>query len=161
MAIAAISLSDIGHVAALVGGFAGLLAIGAAAQTWWRRTLGRRRDHYARLARLFPGAHLSFFEHVLRESPAMRNWTVKDDYIEHVCSEAPDFYPSIENQTRLIPRRFEVSTFIDRDYYVQAISDDDKKVLAFSVTTRSRGFSRFMTFTSSLGQSSDGGGAGA
>jgi len=33
-----------------------------------------------------------------------------------------------------------VSTFIDRDYYVQTISDDDETVLAFSVTTRSRRF---------------------
>jgi len=30
-----------------------------------------------------------------------------------------------------------VCTFIDRDYYVQTVSDEDETVLAFSVTTRS------------------------
>jgi hypothetical protein len=140
MAVATVSPSDVGLAAALLGGFAGLLAIGGASRGWWRRTLGRRADRYARLARLGTGAHLSFFVAVLGEPPAMRSSTIKDDYIEWVSSEDPDFDPSVENQTRLAARRFEVSTFIDRDYYVQAISDDDETVLAFSVTTRSRRF---------------------
>jgi hypothetical protein len=38
------------------------------------------------------------------------------------------------------PRKFVVSVFIDRDYYVQTISDDVQTVLAYSVTTRSRRF---------------------
>jgi hypothetical protein len=81
-----------------------------------------------------------FFDAVLGEPPAMRNWIVKYDYTECVCPESQDLYPSIDNRTRVIPRSFEVSTFIDRDYYVQVICDDDEKVLAFSVTTRSRRF---------------------
>jgi hypothetical protein len=140
MAVATVSPSDVGLAAALLGGFAGLLAIGGASRGWWRRTLGRRADRYARLARLGTGAHLSFFVAVLGEPPAMRSSTIKDDHIEWVSSEDTDFDPSVENQTRLAARRFEVSTFIDRDYYVQAISDDDETVLAFSVTTRSRRF---------------------
>jgi len=140
MAIPAISASDVGLAAALLGSFAGLLAIGGVTRAWWRRTLGRRADRYARLARLGTGAHLSFFAAVLGEPPAMRNSTIKDDYVDWVSSEDPDFDPSIENQTRLVARRFEVSTFIDRDYYVQAITDDDETVLAFSVTTRSPRF---------------------
>jgi hypothetical protein len=140
MAIAAISASDVGLAAALLGGFAGLLAIGGVTRAWWRRTLGRRADRYTRLARLGTGAHLSFFAAVLGEPPAMRSSTIKDDYVEWVSPEDPDFDPSIENQTRLVARHFEVSTFIDRDYYVQTISDDDETVLAFSVTTRSSRF---------------------
>ncbi len=70
----------------------------------------------------------------------MRTSIIKDDYVEWVSPKDPDFDPSIENQTRLVIRRFEVSTFIDRDYYVQTISDDDETVLAFSVTTRSARF---------------------
>jgi hypothetical protein len=128
-----------GSSAALLGGFAGLLAIGGATRVWWRRTLGRRADRYARIARLGTGAHLFFFVAVLGEPPAMRVTTVKEDYVEYVGPEDADFDPG-QVQARLVTRRFEVSTFIDRDYYVQTISDDDETVLAFSVTTRSRRF---------------------
>ena len=71
----------------------------------------------------------------------MRSSAVKKDYAEWVGHDDPDFDPSSQEiQTRIVPRRFEVSTFIDSDYYVQAISDDDEAVLAFSVTTRSPRF---------------------
>jgi hypothetical protein len=135
MAIAAISASDVALAAALLGGFAGLLAIGGATRGWWRRTLGRRADRYARIARLGTGAHLSFFIAVLGEPPAMRVTMVKEDYVEDA-----DLVAGQEPQMRLVSRSFEVSTFIDRDYYVQTISDGDETVLAFSVTTRSRRF---------------------
>lgn len=36
MAVATISPSDIGSVAALLGGLAGLVVIGGAARAWWR-----------------------------------------------------------------------------------------------------------------------------
>jgi hypothetical protein len=126
-------------VSSVVGGLAALLVVASAARARWRETFGRRADRYARLARLGTGAHLSFFAAVLGEPPAMRISTIKDDYVEWVTPEDPDFDPE-QNQTRLVTRRFEVSTFIDRDYYVQAISDDDETVLAFSVTTRSARF---------------------
>lgn len=130
----------LGQVPTLLAGLAGLLAVGGAARAWWRRTLGRRADRYARLARLGTGAHLSFFTAVLGEPPAMRTSVIKDDYIEWVSSEDLEFDLLVDNQTRLVERRFEVSTFIDRDYYVQTITDDDETVLAFSVTTRSPRF---------------------
>jgi hypothetical protein len=140
MAVASITASDVGLAAALLASLAGLLAIGGAARAWWRRTLGRRANRYARLARLGTGAHLSFFVSVLGEPPAMRSSIVKADYVEWVSSDDADFDTSAEPQTRLVSRHFEVSTFIDRDYYVQTITDDDETVLAFSVTTRSRRF---------------------
>jgi hypothetical protein len=141
MAVATISPSDVGLVAALLGGFAGLLAIGGAVRAWWRRTLGRRADRYARLARLGTGAHLSFFVAVLGEPPAMTSTVIKDDYIEYVRPGDPDWDDGAPGgQERRVGRAFLVSTFIDRDYYVQTISDDDNTVLAFSVTTRSRRF---------------------
>lgn len=126
-------------VSSLVGGLAAVLVVAGAARARWRETFGRRADRYARLARLGTGAHLSFFAAVLGEPPAMRISTIKDDYVEWVTPLDPDFDPT-QNQTRIVTRRFEVSTFIDRDYYVQAISDDDETVLAFSVTTRSARF---------------------
>jgi hypothetical protein len=139
--VATISPSDVGLVAVLLGGLAGLLAIGGAARAWWRRTLGRRADRYTRLARLGTGAHLSFFVAVLGEPPAMSNTVTKDDYIEYVRPGDPDWNDEAQvSQVRRVSRAFLVSTFIDRDYYVQTISDDDGTVLAFSVTTRSRRF---------------------
>jgi hypothetical protein len=128
-------------VPSVIGGIAALLVVASAVRARWRETLGRRADRYARLARLGTGAHLSFFVAVLGEPPAMRSSTVKPDYVEWIGSEDPDFDPSSqESQTRLTSRRFEVSTFIDRDYYVQTISDHEETVLAFSVTTRSARF---------------------
>lgn len=70
----------------------------------------------------------------------MRSSTVKKDYVEWLGSDDPDYDAASDENTRICPRRFEVSTFIDRDYYVQTISDDDETVLAFSVTTRSPRF---------------------
>jgi hypothetical protein len=141
MAVATISSSDVGSVAALLGGLAGLVVIGGATRAWWRRTLGRRADRYARLARLGTGAHLSFFVAVLGEPPAMSSTVVKDDYIEYALPGDPDWDDEAPGgQERRVRRAFLVSTFIDRDYYVQTISDDDNTVLAFSVTTRSRRF---------------------
>ncbi len=65
----------------------------------------------------------------------------KDDYAEWISSVDPDFDPSGEGpETRTETRVFGVSMFIDRDFYVQTITDDDDTVLAFSVTTRSPRF---------------------
>jgi hypothetical protein len=81
-----------------------------------------------RLARLGTGAHLSFFAAVLGEPPAMRISTVSNNYVEWIGPDDPGFDPSSqESQTRLASRRFEVSTFIDRDYYVQTVSDEDER----------------------------------
>lgn len=128
-------------ITSVLGSIAGVWLLGATVQSWWRRTFGRRRDRYARLARLGAGAHLTFFVAVLGEPPAMQSSFVKEDYVEWLASTDPDYDPHDESpQTRQVPKRFGVSTFIDRDYYVQTITDDDETVLAFSVTTRSRRF---------------------
>ena len=128
-------------ITSVLGSIAGVWLLGATVQSWWRRTFGRRRDRYARLARLGAGAHLTFFVAVLGEPPAMQSSIVKEDYAEWLDSTDPDYDPHDESpQTRQVPKRFVVSTFIDRDYYVQTITDDDETVLAFSVTTRSRRF---------------------
>jgi hypothetical protein len=141
MAVATISSSDIGSVAALLGGLAGLVVIVGATRAWWRRTLGRRSDRYARLARLGTGAHLSFFVAVLGEPPAMSSTVVKDDFVEYIRPGDPDWDDdALGGQERRVRRTFLISTFIDHDYYVQTISDDDNTVLAFSVTTRSSRF---------------------
>jgi hypothetical protein len=129
--------------ASLLGGAAGLLVVWTAARRWYRDTIGRRRNRYDRLARLGTGAQLSFFTSVLGEPPAMRRTIVKDDCVEYLSSDDPDFDPALSEygvQERRVTQAFTVCTFIDRDYYVQTISDGDETVLAFSVTTRSPRF---------------------
>jgi hypothetical protein len=51
---------------------AALLVFAATLRGWYRRTIGRRRDRYRRLARLGTNAQLSFFTSVLGEPPAIR-----------------------------------------------------------------------------------------
>jgi hypothetical protein len=127
----------------IVGALAALYVLLGAVRRRYRETIGRRADRYARLARLGTGAQLSFFASVLGEPPAMQRSVVKSDYIEFVQRGDPDFDPHadpLQPQERYLERSFTESTFIDRDYYVQAITDDDESVLAYSVTTRSKRF---------------------
>ncbi|MDQ6803880.1 MAG: hypothetical protein M3065_02680, partial [Actinomycetota bacterium] len=100
-------------VATLIAGLAALLGISRSLLAVYAKTAGRRRDRRARLARLGTGAHLSFFEAILGEPPAMRR-SLTSGHTECI--------------------------FVDREYYVQTISDGDGTVLAFSVTTRNRRF---------------------
>ncbi len=123
-------------ITSLLAGGAALYVLVTAARNRYRATFGRRADRYGRLARLGTGAQLSFFASVLGEPPAMRQTIHKDDYVELVTPEDP----KLESREHHVTKQFTVSTFIDRDYYVQAISDDDETVLAFSVTTRSKRF---------------------
>lgn len=129
----------------LLGAVAALLAITGAGRDIYRRTLARRRDRYARLARLGAGAQLSFFEAVLGEPPAIRRTLTKDDTIELAYagdagyqSELDEFDEKV-HEIR-VSRSYTECFFIDRDYYVQTISDGDETVLGFSVTSRSRRF---------------------
>jgi hypothetical protein len=124
------------YIATAVGAAAGLLALWTAARTVYRNSVGRRWDRYRRIARLGTGAQLSFFVSVLGEPPAMQRTIVNTDYVELVAPEDLEADPEgFHERYRTV--RFKESTFIDRDYYVQAISDHDDTVLAFSVTTRS------------------------
>ena len=133
--------STLADAAAVVAGIGALIVIGATIREFWRRTLGRRSDRYGRLSRLGTGAHLSFFTAVLGEPPAMSRTVLKTDFKEFIGSNDPAFEPTSEGpQVRLVSARFGVSTFIDRDYFVQAITDQDQTVIAYSVTTRSNWF---------------------
>jgi hypothetical protein len=145
------SLTNVGKyllaLASVLGGAAALLALAAAVRTWYRRNLGRRRDRYERIARLGTGAQLSFFASVLGEPPAIRRTITKDDSIDYVGPGDPRFDPSLADPEGFEPmhevleaRSYTESVFIDRDYYVQTISDYDETVLAFSVTTRNKRF---------------------
>lgn len=133
-----------GEIASIIGAVAALLAISAAVRGYYRRTLGRRRERYRRLARLGTGAQLSFFESVLREPPAMR-WTITSEARDVVYADDPRFDPALADfdnpvQEVVEERSYIECFFVDRDYYVQTISDADETVLSFSVTTRSKRF---------------------
>jgi hypothetical protein len=134
---------SVADVASIIAAVAALLALGAAARTMYRKTIGRRADRYRRIARLGTGGRLSFFTSVLGEPPAMRQRVVKDDYVELLAPDDPKLDPELARagiSGRHVTKTFTVCTFIDRDYYVQTISDEDDSVLAFSVTTRSARF---------------------
>ena len=131
-------------IASIIGAVAALLVIWAAVRSYHGRTLGRRRDRYRRLARLGTGAQLSFFESVLGEPPAMRH-TITHDAKELVYADDPRFDPALADPDDPVhevveQRSYTQCFFIDRDYYVQTISDYDETVLSFAVTTRSKRF---------------------
>ena len=131
--------------ATLMGGAIALVGLGAALSSWYRRTLGRRANRYGRLARLGTGAQLSFFQSVLGEPPAMRFARVMQEYVEVVGDDDPRFDPRHADELGFHevrgPWPYTECYFIDRDYYVQTICDMDETVVAFSVTTRRKGFS--------------------
>ena len=96
----------------------------------YRRTLGRRADRYKRLSRLGTGAQLSFFEAVLGEPPAILHSITGFRSEEGEAGE-------VQTVTEPMIECF----FVDRDYYVQTISDElTETVVAFSVTTRRKRF---------------------
>jgi hypothetical protein len=145
-------------VAGLLGGAVALLGLAAALRGWYRRTPGRRRDRYERLARLGTGAQLSFFISVLGEPPAIRTtiekkvrkFVPRDEAADDVgetddAATPPQDEEDLGGEFVVVPEAFTECFFIDRDYYVQTISDADETVLAFSVTTRKGRFAP--TFT--------------
>jgi hypothetical protein len=136
-ALFGLGVDEANAIGTLVAALAALLVLAGAVRAWYRRTLGRRGDRYGRLARLGTGAQLGFFVAVLGEPPAMRRVVVKEDYRELLAPNDPRFEEELEEaQYAYVERHFTESIFIDRDYYVQTISDDDETVLAFSVTVR-------------------------
>ncbi|MGE0067246.1 MAG: ETEC_3214 domain-containing protein [Solirubrobacterales bacterium] len=126
---------------AILGAVVALIAFNAAAKSFVRRTIGRRRDRYARLGRLGTGAQLSFFVAVLGEPPAIRQTIKNDNYRTVVRRGDPGHVEQGEEiQDIFISMSFVEAIFIDRDYYVQVICDLEETVLAFSVTVRRRNF---------------------
>jgi hypothetical protein len=130
-------------VATLLGGATALLALGAWIRRLYRRTLGRRRDHYERLSRLGTGVQLAFFESVLGQPPAIRHTVVNENYVDlEIGDDEAVSDPETAPEVREIvsPRAFVECFFIDRTYYVQTFSDGDGTVIAYSVTTRQKRF---------------------
>jgi hypothetical protein len=120
----------LGYAAGLAGGLAAAIVVLAALRGVYRRTLGRRRDRYGRVDRLGTNAQLSFFTAVLGEPPAMRrslNATLHR-YSEEEQGEYLEQVVLWEN------------VYVDRDFYVQVLTDIDNSVLGFAVTTRSNRF---------------------
>ena len=144
-------------VASLLGAATALVALLTAIRARYRQTLGRRRDRYERLARLGTGAQLSFFVAVLGEPPAIKRSITKNS-VELITVDDPRYAPrrgdrELDPQETWVPRTLTECFFIDRDYYVQTISDDDETVLAFSVTVRSRRFRPTLLIPKPLGWS--------
>jgi len=126
---------------AVLAAAAAAIALGAVGRDVYLRTFGRRWNRYRRLRRLGTEAQLDFFTAVLGEPPAIRRTISKRDFLEHLGPDDPGYDPdSPEVQTREVRRSFTECFFIDRDYYVQTISDSDDTVLAYSVTSRSPRF---------------------
>lgn len=119
-----------GEIATVLGAIAALIVILGALRVAYRRTLGRRRDSYKRLRRLAAGVRLSTLEAELGTPPTISN---------DLQAEVPEWD---ETQGEMVPveRSFQEHIFVDPRYYVQAVCDDQDKVLAFSVTTRSKRF---------------------
>jgi len=135
------SISPVLLVTGLIGALSASLVILGALRALLLRTIGRRRNGYGRISRLGTGTQLPFFTSVLGEPPAVQHSVVKDDYMVPVNRDDPEWDRTSDRlQLKPQPRKFVISVFIDRDYYVQTISDDDQTVLAYSVTTRSRRF---------------------
>jgi len=120
--------------ATIVAGFVAALALADYLRSLWRRTAGRRRDIARRLRRLGTGAQVHFFESVLGEPPAIRRRLE----IEQPDSSAVD--DDDETEPPLVTRTYLECFWIDRDYCVQTMSDEDGSVVGFSVTTRTRRF---------------------
>lgn len=115
------------EAAIVVAGLGGLVSIAAGCFRLYRRTLGRRRARYRQLAQLGTMAALSFFESVIGESPAMRQtFSFGEDDKENIEGGAD--------------ARFIECIFVDRDFYLQTICNEDEAVLSFSITTRSKRF---------------------
>jgi hypothetical protein len=110
---------------------AAALALLAGIRTVYRRTLGRRRDRYERIARLGTNANASFFTSVIGEPPAIRRG---------LTGTFNELVPGTD-EFRAAQREYWESVWIDRDFYVHAFSkQEDDAIVAFSVTTRHRRF---------------------
>jgi hypothetical protein len=116
------------NVAGIVGGIAAFVGLWRYVAGVFRRTVGRRRDAYRRLARLGTGAQLAFFTSVLGEPPAIRQTITREE-------DVPQEFGSGKVDVRYVE-----SFYVDRDYFVQTITNEDQTVEAFSVTSRSRRF---------------------
>lgn len=122
-------LGWLGNVAEILTALVLSATVLAAGWGLYRRTLGRRRDRYARLRRLGTNAQISFFSSAFADPPAMRR---KQE--STVTRYDDDGNPALEPKTWL------ECVWIDRDFYVHGIADEDETIHSYSVTTRSKRF---------------------
>jgi hypothetical protein len=130
-------------VAEIAGGVVAAGIILGVGRAVWLRSFGRRRAVYRRLRRLGTNARLSFFEAVLGEPPTIKRTVTgkRTDYVEEANFEIR----KVEH-----PRDFREYIWIDPDFFVQAVTDDEDTVLAFSVTARNPRFNpRFRAMSES------------
>jgi hypothetical protein len=118
------------QVAELLTALLAAVALVGVARGSYRRTLGRRRDRYLRLRRLGTRTQLSFFTSVIGEPPAIRRTRevmVTNSYNEEyrACREPKDFTEAV---------------YVDSDFYLHVLADEDETVHAFSVTSRRKAF---------------------
>jgi hypothetical protein len=122
-------LEWLGRVGEILTAVVAAVALLGLAWGLYRRTLGRRRDRYGRLARLGTNAQVSFFSSVLGEPPAMRR--TEESPVTRFDGEGSP-YPE--------PKTWIEAVWIDRDFYVHAVADEDETIHAYSVTSRSKRF---------------------
>lgn len=122
-------LGWLGNVAEILTALVLSATILAAGWGLYKRTLGRRRDRYARLRRLGTNAQISFFSSALADPPAMRR-----------KQESTVRRPGDDGNTCFEPKTWLECVWIDRDFFVHGIAHEDETIHACSVTTRSRRF---------------------
>lgn len=119
-------LSRVGEILTAVVAAGAVLGF---AWSLYRSTFGRRRDRYGRLARLGTNAQVSFFSSVLGEPPAMRR--TEQSAVARFDDGGNRYHE---------PKTWIECVWIDRDFYVHAVADEDETIHAYSVTTRSKRF---------------------
>lgn len=134
---------NVAEITPFVGALLALLLLFERARAWFRRTIGRRQDRYRALRRLGTGARLEFFESVLGEPPAITARHILQSEVRD------DDGRTTSTSTTAVLAHY----FIQADHYVQAITDTDETVLAFSVTTRSAWFRPTFTAPAPMGVS--------
>lgn len=124
------ALGSLSRIGELLTAVLAAYALATIMRSVYRRTIGRRRNRYARLRRLGTNAQLSFFSSVLGEPPAMRH-SFDAPFTDHFDDQGLPYR---------LAKTFTECVWIDRDFYVHAIADGDGTVHAYSVTTRSARF---------------------
>lgn len=119
----------LGNVAEILTALVLSATILAAGWSLYKRTLDRRRDRYARLRRLGTNAQTSFFSSALGDPPAMRRKQ------ESMVTRYDD-----DGNAYLEPKTWLECVWIDRDFYVHGVADEDETIHAYSVTTRTKRF---------------------
>jgi hypothetical protein len=117
-------LEFLGNVGETIAGVVAAAAIIVFLAGRYRGTLGRRSDHYGRLARLGTSAQLSFFTSVIGQPAAIR--------------QRREIW--IRDSGRQVRKRGFDCCWVDRDYFVAALTDEDETIQALAITTRSKSF---------------------